>query len=78
MLKNFVVQFGEMIINILVVVGLLIALIAGVTAMKYSFIGGLISLVGGVAGVIVFAFVIYLLIDIRDNLKQLNENKHQG
>ncbi len=73
MLKNFVVQFGEMIINILVVVGLLIALIAGVTAMKYSFIGGLISLVGGVAGVIVFAFVIYLLIDIRDNLKQLNE-----
>lgn len=76
MLKNFVVQFGEMIINILVVVGLLIALIAGVTAMKYSFIGGLISLVGGVAGVIVFAFVIYLLIDIRDNLKQLNADKH--
>lgn len=31
------------------------------------------SLVGGVAGVIVFAFVIYLLIDIRDNLQQLNE-----
>lgn len=69
MLKNVVVQFGEMIINILVVVGLLIALIAGVTAMKYSSIGGLMSLVGVVAGVIVFAFVIYLLIDIRDNLQ---------
>lgn len=72
MIKKFVVQFGEIIINILVVLGLLAAIITGFGAMKWSFIGGLITLIGGVAGVVVLAFVIYLLIDIRDNLKNLN------
>lgn len=72
MIKKFVVQFGEIIINILVVLGLLAAVIAGFGAMKWYFIGGLITLVGGVAAVVVLAFVIYLLIDIRDNLKNLN------
>ncbi len=72
MIKKFVVQFGEIIINILVVLGLLAAVIAGFGAMKWSFIGGLITLFGGVAAVVVLAFVIYLLIDIRDNLKNLN------
>lgn len=72
MIKKFVVQFGEIIINILVVLGLLAAVIAGFGTMKWSFIGGLITLFGGVAAVVVLAFVIYLLIDIRDNLKNLN------
>jgi uncharacterized membrane protein len=72
MLKNIIVKSGEIIINVLVVLGLLGSLIAGFTAMSYSFIGGLMTLIGGVAGVVIVAFVVYLLIDIRDNLKQLN------
>lgn len=72
MLKNIIVKSGEIIINVLVILGLLGSLIAGFGAMSYSFIGGLMTLIGGVAGVIIVAFVIYLLIDIRDNLKQLN------
>ena len=72
MLKNLIVKSGEIIINTLVVLGLLGSLIAGFGAMSYSFIAGIMTLVGGVAGVIVLAFVIYLLIDIRDNLKNLN------
>jgi hypothetical protein len=42
--------------------------------MAYSFIGGLITLVAGVAGVVLFALVIYLLIDIRDSLKNSSPN----
>jgi len=78
MLKNFIIQSGELIINVMVVVGLLIALVAGISAMKYSFIMGLVTLLTGVAGVILLAFVLYLLIDMRDNLKQLNADKHQA
>lgn len=73
MLKNLVIQSGEIIINVMVVLGLFGSLIAGFGAMSYSFIGGLMTLIGGVSGVIVIAFVVYLLIDIRDNLKQLND-----
>lgn len=69
MLKNFVIQFGEIIINTLVIVGLLISVVAGFSAMAYSFIGGLITLI---TGVVLFALVIYLLIDIRDSLKILD------
>lgn len=72
MIKKIVVQFGEIIINVLVALGLVASLIAGFGAMSYSFIGGLLTLIGGVCGVVIVAFVIYLLIDIRDNLKQLN------
>ncbi len=75
MLKNFIIQSGELIINALVVIGLLIALIAGISAMQFSFMGGLMALLAGVAGVVLLAFVLYLLIDIRDNLKELNSNK---
>ncbi len=78
MLKNFIIQSGELIINALVVIGLLIALIAGISAMQFSFMGGLMALLAGVAGVVLLAFVLYLLIDIRDNLKELNSNKYQG
>lgn len=72
MLKKFVVQFGEIIINVLVGLGLLGVLIASIGAMQYSFMGGLMILIGGTAGVTVLAFVVFLLIDIRDNLKELN------
>lgn len=78
MLKNFIIQSGELIINALVVMGLLIALIAGISAMQFSFMGGLMALLAGIAVVVLLAFVLYLLIDIRDNLKQLNSNKYQG
>ena len=74
MLKKFVIQFGEVIINALVIVGLLISVVAGFSAMAYSFIGGLITLVASVAGVVLFALVIYLLIDIRDSLKNSSPN----
>ncbi len=78
MLKNFIIQSGELIINILVVIGLLIALVSGIGAMQFSFMMGLVTLLAGVAGVILLAFVLYLLIDMRDNLKQLNADKHQA
>lgn len=78
MLKNFIIQSGELIINALVVMGLLIALIAGISAMQFSFMGGLMALLAGIAVVVLLAFVLYLLIDIRDNLKELNSNKYQG
>ncbi len=76
MLKNFIIQSGELIINALVIIGLLIALIAGISAMQFSFMGGLMALLAGIAVVVLLAFVLYLLIDIRDNLKELNKNKY--
>jgi pilus assembly protein TadC len=72
MIKKYVVQFGELIINVLVCLGLLGVLISSIGAMSYSFMAGLMMLIGGVAGVVLVAFVVYILIDIRDQLKQLN------
>ena len=72
MLKDLIVKSGELIINVLVILGLISSVLAGFAAMSYSVIGGLMTMIGGVAGVIVVAFVVYLLIDIRDNIKQLN------
>jgi hypothetical protein len=72
MLKNFIITSGELIINVLVVIGLIIAVIGGFTAMQFSFFGGLLTLLSGAAGVVLLAFILYILIDIRDNLKQLN------
>lgn len=72
MIKKFIIQFGELIINVLVGLGLFISVIGGISAMTSSFIFGLITLVSGVAVTTLFAFVVYILIDIRDQLKQLN------
>lgn len=36
MLKNFIITSGELIINVLVVIGLIIAVIGGFTAMQFS------------------------------------------
>ncbi len=72
MIKKFIVQFGELIINVLVIFGLFVSVVAGLSTMTSYFIFGLITLVSGVAITILFAFVVYILIDIRDQLKQLN------
>ncbi len=73
MLKEFIVKSGEMIINVFVVLGFISSIISGLATMRFSFFGGLMTMCIGVAVVILVTFVLYLLIDIRDNLKQLNK-----
>ncbi len=73
MLKNFIITSGELIINALVIIGLIVAVIGGLAAMKFSFFGGILTLLSGVAGVVLVAFILYIMIDIRDNLKLLNK-----
>lgn len=74
MLKSFIITSGELIINALVIIGLIVAVFGGLAAMKFSFFGGLLTLISGVAGVVLVAFILYILIDIRDNLKILNKD----
>lgn len=75
MLKNFIITSGELIINALVIIGLVVSAVSGLVAMKFSFFGGLLTLISGVAGVVLVAFILYIMIDIRDNLKLLNNKE---
>ena len=75
MLKKLVVTWGETLINVFVVVGFLIAIIAGIAVMQMSAIGGFILMLVVASSVVLAVYVLYILIDIRDNLKEMNNRE---
>ncbi len=81
-MKRFILNLGERIIAIAVVLGFIASFITAYTQAHVlgkiqggitAFITFVVTLAVGCAGVIVAAFLIYLIIDIRDELKALNE-----
>jgi hypothetical protein len=81
-MKNFILRIGEPIVTVAVVVGISMSIIMAysqasalkaigqTTASTITFL--LVSAIG-IAGVVIVAFLVYLLIDIRNELKYLNE-----
>ncbi len=76
-MKRFILSVGERIINIVVVTGMIISLLYAYSLSTLFgskwFIAFLLFAIFGIMVVILGAFLIYLLIDIRDQLKALNE-----
>lgn len=69
MVKDFVIKFGRLILDVIVVASFVIALISSLVMMfSVGFFFGLSSLIGSFIALFLSFFVIYLVIDIRDAL----------
>lgn len=78
-MKSFILKVGQPMIGIGVIVGLIISLLTaffstnvmygGVSAVIYFLFMSTVW----VAGIIITAFLVYILVDIRDELKMLNK-----
>jgi hypothetical protein len=66
--RDFVLGFGEIIVTVSVVIGLISALIAGLAEMgNVGFFTGLTSMINSMVSVIMGALVIFLLFAIKKN-----------
>lgn len=78
-MKNFILKVGQPLVGIMVILGFLMSIlyaygIASIPGIgNAQFIVFLILSAFGISAVILGAFLIYLLIDIRDELRFLNE-----
>ncbi len=72
-MKNFVISFGEKLVNIAFVLSCLGVIVGGFGMMTQSFIMGLLIIIFGFCGVVMTFLIIYLVFDIRQNIKELNE-----
>lgn len=75
-IKNFILNFGQKILNITVVLSIVVGIILGINKMSGlygSFGQGIITMIIVFLTVILSSFTIYLLIDIRDKLVENNE-----
>jgi len=72
-MKDLVLSLGVKFINVIAVISLIAVVLASLGQMADAgFIAGLVTLVVGVIGVTMAFFFIYLLIDIRDGIRDLN------
>lgn len=74
-MKDLVLSLGEKFLNIIAIICLVGVVLGGIMQMgAIGFIGGLITIIVGVIGVVLAFFFIYLLIDIRDGIRALNKS----
>jgi FtsH-binding integral membrane protein len=76
-IKNLILNWGSKLLDALVAI-LLVMVIVGsiITMFSVSFGAGLGMLLGGISWIVIIFFVIYILIDIRDSLKQIAEKNN--
>ena len=80
MIKKFFLGFGEKLVDVFAVASLVVVFFAGigVSTTVPSFGLGLLSFLGvvivGVIYVTILFFFVYLMIDIREHLKKIEEN----
>lgn len=77
-MKNFILRIGQPLIGVVVVIGIILSLFMayGYASMPFMgsgsrFITFILTAVFGVSSIIIAAFLVYLLIDIRDELRKL-------
>jgi hypothetical protein len=75
-IRNFILEVGSKLLDFIVAF-LLLSVIVGsiITMFNSSFVAGLLMLLGGIVWIVIMFFVIYVLIDIRDSLKQIAEKE---
>lgn len=78
-MKNFILKTGEFLVALVVILGVILSIVYAYLVASTPLIGGgdiflfLILSVFGISAVMLGAFLIYLLIDIRDQLRSINE-----
>lgn len=70
-LLNVWTEAMDRLFDIAVFLALLASVILGISAMTYNFFIGLISMLGSIVSVAVCAYIIYLVIDIRDRMADI-------
>ncbi len=73
-MKNFVVKYGGFIVNIVAfftLIGVFVS--AFMVMMNQGLWAGFISLWGGIVAFVIAFFMIYLVMSINDNLKNIND-----
>jgi hypothetical protein len=75
-IKNLILNWGSKLLDAIVAILLLIVIVGSIITMfNVSFGAGLGMLLGGIVWIVIMFFVIYVLIDIRDSLKQIAEKE---
>ena len=71
-IKNFILKFGQEVLNTMIILGTILSIVSGISMLSHfaTRTEGLILIVLGPLTIIMSSFVIYLLIDIRDQLKK--------
>ncbi|MCX7793202.1 MAG: hypothetical protein N2257_02175 [Thermodesulfovibrionales bacterium] len=83
-MKNFILKIGQPLVGIAVIFGIITTilyayLMASIPGFgRFNVISFLIIIVFGIAAVILGAFLIYLFIDIRDELRDINKKIKEG
>jgi len=79
MIKRFILSSGEKLIDILAILSLIVVILAGLgVGFQEGFFAFLIFEIVGLAYIVIMFFFIYLLLDIRDLLKKIEENTKGG
>lgn len=74
-MKDMILGLGDKFLAIIAVILYLAAIISGLGTMSSSFMLGLMTLIGGIVSVTLLFYFIYVLIDIRDNIRSLNNKE---
>ena len=75
-MKNFIQSFGDSFISIIAVIAYISVVISGIGAMQGytgSFIAGILVILGGFVSVTMVFYILFVLIDIRDSLREIKK-----
>lgn len=71
-MKNIILSLGDTFLAVIATIMFIAVIIIALGTMNQSFILGLMTLVGGTVTVTLLFYFIYILVDIRDNLRAIN------
>ncbi|MBL1242798.1 MAG: hypothetical protein COA39_000100 [Sulfurimonas sp.] len=76
MVKNIILKSGDMIISVAAVISYLAVIISavGMMSQKWTFGQGLMTLIGGIIGVTIAFYFIFIIIDIRDSMREIKKS----
>lgn len=75
-MKNFIQSFGDSFISIIAVIAYFSVVVSGIGAMQGytgSFIAGILVILGGFVSVTMVFYILFVLIDIRDSLREIKK-----
>ena len=74
-MKDKIQSFGDKFISIIAILSYLAVIVSGFGTMQASFLMGLMTIIGGVVSVTMLFYGIFIMIDIRDSLREI-KNKN--
>lgn len=75
-MKNLIQTFGDSFITIIAAIAYIGVVVSGIAAMQGytgSFMGGILVIIGGFISVTMVFYILFVLIDIRDSLREIKK-----